>query len=106
MKEQEILQMISDERERKSVKYGYTNEAILERTEDYGKGELALAAASYCLTIGDQTEDYLTPSERLFPWSLEYFKPTPDDRIKELVKAAAFIVDEIYRLQNINLTQP
>jgi len=90
MNEYEILGMIAAERKRKAEKYGYDDKAIIERVEDYGAGELALAAACFC-------EPFF--AQEYFPWDLSYFKPTPDDRIKELVKAAAFIVDEIVRLQ-------
>ena len=37
----------------------------------------------------------------MWPWDLEWFKPSPYDRIRELVKAGALIAAEIDRLQNI-----
>lgn len=33
-----------------------------------------------------------------WPWEAEAFKPTPDDRVRELVKAGALIAAEIDRL--------
>lgn len=88
-------ELIANERRRKSEKYGWDDKAIIERIEDYGQGECAEAAACYCMP--NLAHEY-------FPWDLSYFKPTMDmptteTRIKELVKAGAFIVDEITRLQ-------
>lgn len=87
--------LIIAERKRKSEKYGYNDKSIIERVEDYGSGELALAAACFC-------EPFF--ANEYFPWDLGYFKPTPNDRIKELVKAGAFIIDEITRLQAMDNT--
>lgn len=94
--------LIANERTRKAEKYGYDTAAIIERTEDYGNGELSAAAACYCIPI---------LANEHFPWEMSYFKPTVDnpttaDRIKELVKSGAFIVDEIIRLQNLCNTIP
>lgn len=91
------LELIADERKRKGELYGYDDKAVIDRTEDYGNGELADAAASYALAFRDDTGKPCI----FWPWGREYFKATPDDRIKELVKAGAFIVDEIVRLQNL-----
>ena len=56
-------------------------------------GELARAAACYAMPpdIGMRTERW--------PWDFGFWKPTPNDRIRELVKAGALIVAEIERLQ-------
>lgn len=56
-------------------------------------GEIARAAACYAFPpeIGSRTEHW--------PWEWHNWKPTPDDRIRELVKAGALIVAEIERLQ-------
>ena len=35
----------------------------------------------------------------IWPWNLIWWKPTPNDRIRELVKAGALIAAEIDRLQ-------
>lgn len=58
-------------------------------------GELAKAAACYAFPpeIGTRTEHW--------PWDFGFWKPTPDDRIRELVKAGALIVAEIERLQRL-----
>jgi hypothetical protein len=36
---------------------------------------------------------------RFWPWTQRTFKPTPHDRIRELVKAGALIAAEIDRLE-------
>ena len=41
----------------------------------------------------------------MWPWNGSYWKPTPDDRIKELTKAGALIAAEIDRLLNENTQQ-
>ena len=96
------IELIAKERQRQIDEEGWTSEHDAEHIN----GELANAAASYAMT------DYMR--ERLqrlantegcpptFQWSLEWWKPCPDDRIKELVKAGALIAAEIDRLQNSN----
>lgn len=37
----------------------------------------------------------------IWPWDDKYWKPTPEDRIKELSKAGALIAAQIDYLQNI-----
>jgi hypothetical protein len=96
------FELIKKERQRQIDKYGYSDEHILKSIEDYSYGELADAAASYCLSIGVREDNDITPvghnSPWFFPWDDQYFKSSPDDRIKELTKAAAMLVAEIDRL--------
>ena len=63
--------------------------------------QLARAAAcyaqpGYCRTFG------LRGAPVEWPWHADWWKPTPHDRIRELVKAGALIVAEIERLQRAN----
>lgn len=95
----EELKLLSDERQRQIDKYGYTDDHILTTTEDYSDGELAMAAAAYCCSNRWVSKDYGYLPDMLFPWADEYFKPSPDDRIKELIKAGAMILAEIKRLK-------
>ena len=62
--------------------------------------ELARAAA--CYAIPHRLRNHIKgrriqgwPSK----WAVSYWKPSPDDRIRELVKAGALIAAEIDRLQ-------
>jgi hypothetical protein len=73
---------------------------------EFTNNELALAAA--CYTVPDSRRSWISGAfskgnvdvvKRLWPWSYLWWKPTPDDRERELVKAAAMIVAEIDRLR-------
>lgn len=97
----EAIDLVIKERMRQVDKYGYTDEHIKNSPEDYGDEELARAAAVYSLPEGyrfwSEGRDRVSS---FFPWDNEYWKPSPDDRIKELTKAGAMIVAEITRLLN------
>lgn len=81
-----------------------------EHDNTHTMGELAKAAACYALpaTVREMfpTSDGAYPAN--WPWSVVHWKPTPEDRVRELVKAGALIVAEIERLQrtagNIEIT--
>lgn len=92
------IELIADERARQVVKEGYT----FQHDDEHGAGELAMAAMCYAML------PCWRPAEMApmgWPWSnidpMDGFKPTPDDRIRELVKAGALIVAEIERLQRL-----
>lgn len=59
--------------------------------------ELAQAAASYAMPPRYRPADGCPPL--LWPWHIRWWKPTPTDRVRELVKAGALIAAEIDRLQ-------
>ncbi len=59
-------------------------------------GELANAASCYAMDPRIRPDE-LPPCH--WPW-LDFWKPTPNNRIKELAKAGALIAAEIDRLQN------
>lgn len=95
------VRIIEAERIRQIYQEGYSPEHDRTRT----KGELADAAATYALTV-DSLYKYVahyTPVMNrsipsTWPFDPEYYKPTPDDRIRQLAKAGAFIAAEIDRL--------
>lgn len=62
----------------------------------HSKGELASAAICYA-TNSEQRESAGRFFARLWPWSADFWKPTPDNRIRELTKAGALIAAEIDR---------
>jgi hypothetical protein len=87
-----------------------------ERWTDYHDdghedGALALAAAVYALPTAERDTEIQvlvantwTPRKirfHLWPFGWNWFKPTPDDRVRELVKAGALIAAEIDRLQRL-----
>lgn len=82
-------------------------------------GEMARAAAVYAipederdlraeyvevetargLADPDAPRQVMVPVPALWPWDAKWWKPTPDNRVRELVKAGALIAAEIDRLQ-------
>jgi len=78
--------------------FDYTNDAL------YDNEQLARAGAVYALP-DKKRKIYIDGSFINFigiywPWNLKYWKPTPDDRIKELAKAGALIAAQIDYYQN------
>lgn len=87
------IDLITKERERQLEQEGWT----VDHDQQHKKGELAKAAACYAAPLVTRKAwDLLS---RIWPWDMKWWKPTPDDRIKELVKAGALIAAEIDRLQ-------
>ena len=100
------IELIAEERKRQIEVEGYVS-----KNDDiyWSHGELADAASCYAMdkslrtctmAVGD------TIFKSIWPWSDACFKPTPDNRIKELVKAGALIVAEIDRLQRLKEDSP
>ena len=91
------LHLFAAERWRQTQVEGYAP----ERDDGYEKGELAAAAACYAapmrwVTGHDATRDVWIPKG--WPWAYEHWKPTPDDRLREVVKAGALLLAEAERL--------
>lgn len=78
------VELIKQERKRQIEKEGWS----LKHDQIHADGQLAIAASVYA-----DNENY-----HKWPWHKESFKPTPNDRIKELTKAGALIAAEIDRL--------
>lgn len=89
--------LIALERHRQIAEEGY------DAAHDAGHAdELADAAAAYAVAHAWRGSDEGTqaaPPE--WPWSLVYWKPTPNDRIRELVKAGALIAAAIDSIQGV-----
>lgn len=70
-------------------------------------GELAMAASCYALPDEfrygnvEHPSDIVTPDNYPLSWALKHWRPSPDNRRKELVKAAALIFAEIARLERM-----
>jgi len=101
------IERIAAERKRQIEVEGWS----LERdSELYPAGELVLAAMAYStpswmrdghkwLVATNWTPQQQTQLPLAFwPWDKEWWKPSPDDRIRELEKAGALIAAEIDRL--------
>lgn len=97
--------LIASERERQVSEEGWSP----EHDDTHTEGELAEAAACYAMptiwreaTVNQNTDtsliEYLLDGLSLQGWS-SWFKPSPENRVRELVKAGALIAAEIDRLQ-------
>jgi hypothetical protein len=93
IKEGSALDLIAKERSRQVEDEGWTP----EHDDTHVGGNLALAAACYAIPASSRDAPYYPI--RLWPFWPEWFKPTPNDRLRELAKAGALIVAEIERLQ-------
>lgn len=96
------IELITEERNRQ-----ITEEGFLAIDDDrYTKDELAKAAACYAIPFEMRRRlvrhTVCDLVDFMWPWFESWWKPSPDDRIRELVKAGALIVAEIERLQRQN----
>lgn len=88
------IELIAEERERQISEGGWDT-----YHDDYHcQGELAVAAACYALPKEARSK---LPLVVYWPWEMEWWKPSPDNRVKELTKAGALIAAEIDRLQRV-----
>lgn len=73
-----------------------------EHDDSHDEGELAMAAVCYA-TPPELRRTFIngTLMKPKWPWEREAWKPTPTDRIRELVKAGALIAAEIDRLHRL-----
>lgn len=121
------VEMIAAERRRQVEVEGWTP----GHDDEHDLGGLALAAASYALPAGDRAfrwyvlakdstdqpvfverSDWARPAvacfdwesrtPRTWPWGEASWKPSPDDRVRELVKAGALIAAEIDRIRRVD----
>lgn len=68
-----------------------------EHDQHFIEGELAAAAACYSVPPHLRVDGTFEPLT-IFPWDRKWFKPSPENRIRELVKATALNIAEIERL--------
>ncbi len=96
-------ELISKERERQMSQEGWD----AQHDNRHLKAELTQAAICYALDVAKEYEtrqwkDMMQMfSTRLWPWDKIHWKPTPDNRIRQLTKAGALIAAEIDRLQRL-----
>ena len=93
------IDLIAKERQRQIEDEGWTKEHDAELTN----GSLALAAVCYAIPNELRHYSYCPLRKEKVPdfwlWDKKWWKPCPEDRIRELVKAGALIAAEIDRLQ-------
>jgi hypothetical protein len=102
------MKLISEERNRQTTSEGYNH----THDDSHDKSELAKAAdcyytdpdarilkARYSKKKGRQLVDDLIKRPKRWPWSGTSWKPSPDNRVRELVKAGALYQAEKERLE-------
>ena len=97
------IELIADERQRQIDQEGWS----LTHDDEHDEDSLAQAASVYAQpadcrhtvwrTCG--TTSVQLPEGWPWGWGPDSYKPTPDDRVRELVRAGALIAAEIDRLQ-------
>lgn len=103
------IELIAEERQRQVEVEGWT--AKHDKDENWN-GQMARAAASYALgskTVAISLEyigNSINVRHRIWPWLDYWWKPSPDNRIRELQKAGALIAAEIDRLQVVTPNTP
>lgn len=103
----DVIAEIAAERQRQVEDEGWTP----EHDDQHDNNQLALAAACYAIGatgisrgISDLEHGVeATLSARLWPWSMDWWKPK--DRRRDLIRAAALIVAEIERLDRADSTE-
>jgi hypothetical protein len=86
------IQLIAEERQRQIEKENWT----AEHDSQYENEELALAGAIYATP--ERWRSYGPDKLPLmWPWEQEWWKPTPENRIRELTKAGALIAAQLDR---------
>jgi len=92
------VELIAAERQRQIEEEGWT----AKHDDNFGTGALAYAAACYALPERDfhlwKNAINIDFVKMLWPWESQWWKPTPDNRIRELEKAGALIAAELDRL--------
>lgn len=95
------IERIAAERKRQIEEEGWTE----AHDDEHIVEELALAGACYALP--EYIRNYSIWEDRLlellwpWPFSTGWWKPSPENRIRELEKAGALIAAEIDRLQRL-----
>lgn len=87
------IELIAEERQRQIEVEGWTP----AHDSQHDESELLFAAEAYLMRPFMKNEDLI----KLWPWHKEWWKPTPENRIRELQKAGALIAAEIDRLQRM-----
>lgn len=90
------VELIAAERQRQVEQEGWTP----EHDDEHKDGALAQAAGCYALGYALHAQGHGKPDVPApWPWDRDWWKPTPADPVRQLVKAGALIAAEIDRLQ-------
>lgn len=92
-------ELIAKERQRQIEEEGWT----AEHDNEHNEWDLAWAGACYVLDLVgwsiETSEASYNAFDDYWPWGFKDWKPTPNDPIRQLVKAGALIAAEIDKLQ-------
>lgn len=90
------VEAIAAERKRQIEKEGWSE----SHDRQHSFGELILAAVCYALPADCREEIQLIEGNvpKAWPWDIVFWKPTPNDRKREIVKAGALLAAEYDRL--------
>ena len=88
------IELISAERQRQITEEGWTS----AHDDTHTSGDLPIAAACYAIPPGGLRA-------LMWPFDFKWLKETPNDRVKELVKAGALIAAEIDRIQRLEINK-
>lgn len=95
------LKQIADERLRQIEQEGYSP----DMDDAYTNEQLAGAATAYAIPAIWRSlvsyDPHGTAAPAFWPWHETAFKPSPDNRKRELIKAAALLLAEIERLERL-----
>jgi len=98
------LELIIKERERQITQEGWTK----EHDDKQAPFSMSNAGACYAMELFKNTQVLNTTKREIdsmidymWPWDGKWWKPTPDDPVRQLVKAGALIAAEIDRLQRL-----
>jgi hypothetical protein len=100
-------QLIAAKRARQVGEEGWT----AEHDAEHNQGEMVMAAMAYISDLWDQAGRWASPDPVVWDgppdqwpraWHESWWKPTPGDPIRQLVKAGALIAAEIDRLQGVS----
>lgn len=92
------IELIAEERERQIHQEGWGASHDSEHTGE----ELATAGALYAMPAKfRQLDNSFVGVPIRWPWQRIWWKPSPENRVKELVKAGALIAAEIDRIQKL-----
>lgn len=101
------VELIAEERKRQIEKEGWDT----EHDDSHPPFSMAIAGACYALDLkasivlcANHRDDDFTVNDALdclWPWDGKWWKPTPDDPIRQLTKAGALIAAEIDRLKRL-----
>lgn len=85
------VELFAAERKRQVVEEGFSTASDLTVNAN---GELALAAVCYALPPKSAIIDRMDVLERIWPWSVGWWKPSISDRKREIVKAGGLLIAE------------